>query len=70
MLVLKTDRGEKVKLFFEGHEIGSVSFDRRDPRRPGDVRLCFDFDERVKIYRDEVIQRSDALRAELTFRNE
>jgi hypothetical protein len=68
MLVLKVQRGERVKLFFEGHEIGWVSYDRRDPRRPAETRLIFDFDERVKIFRTQVIDRSDELRADLTFR--
>ena len=70
MLVLKVNKGERVKLFYDGHEVGQVGFDRADFSNPNAVRLVFDFDDKVKIYREKVISRSDDLRANLTFRNE
>lgn len=68
MLVLKTQKGERIKLFLEGVEIGEVGFDRSDRCNPNAVRLIFDFAPEVKIYRDKVLEKSDDLKAALTFR--
>jgi hypothetical protein len=70
MLVLKVGKGEKVSLFDDqGRELGKVGFDNTNCG-PASVRLVFDFDKGVKIFRDTVIEKSDTLRANLTFRNE
>ena len=70
MLVLKVYKGERVSLFVDGREVGKVSFDRPDRCNPNAVRLMFDFDDAVQIYRDKVIEKSDELRARLIFREE
>jgi len=70
MLVLKVYKSERVSLFVEGREVGKVWFDRPDGSNPNAVRLMFDFDDAVQIYRDKVIEKSDELRARLTFREE
>ena len=70
MLVLKIQKGERVKLFYDGKEVGEVGFDRPDRSNPNAVRLVFDCVPEVKIYRDKVIEKSEDLRANLTFRNE
>lgn len=68
MLVLKVARGERVSLFDDqGREIGKVGFDKTNCG-PNTVRLVFDFETGVKIFRDSVIDRSPDLQANLTFR--
>ena len=68
MLVLKVRKDEKVSLFDDqGREMGKVGFDTTNCS-PGTVRLVFDFDKGVKIFRKTLIDKSDTLRAGLTFR--
>jgi len=68
MLVLKVNKGERVSLFLDGKEVGKVGFDATDRRSPDSVRMVFDFADEVKIYREKVIERSETLRSNLTFR--
>ena len=70
MLVLKVNKGERVSLFHEGKEIGQVTFDRNPGCGPNAVRFMFDFEPQVQIYRAAVLEKSESLRANLTFRGE
>lgn len=69
MLVLKVNTGERVTLFHGGKEIGQVAFDRNPGCGQNSIRLMFDFEREIDIYRNTVIEKSDALRANLTFRD-
>lgn len=70
MLVLKVGKGERVSLFDpQGREMGKVGFDTTNCG-PNSVRLVFDFEKDVQIFRDSVIEKSPQLQANLTFRNE
>lgn len=70
MLVLKVNRKDKIQLFHGGRQIGTVSYDRNDRCSSGSVRLIFDFEKDVEIFRDKVLETNPQLRANFTFRSE
>ena len=66
MLALKPKASERIRLFVNGVEIGSVS--THHPSR--ETRLGFDFDPSVTIIRDSILEKDPGLKSSLQLRSQ